>query len=629
MPRFTFTPLALLALLALLATPQWAAAQRPLRVPTGAVDTRSSRGRPTIHYTLRVDSADLSRFSVEMRLRHMRDTFRLAMSAHPEYDDRYWRFVEDLSATSDSGAASVSPVDSALWRVTTRGGEVVVRYTVHLPPDEGPPRASWRPFLSPTGGLTGGPHAFMYVVGASAAPSHVTLDLPRGWIVATGLAPTSDSRTFYAPSTDVLVDSPMLVGHLRDWRFAVGGVPHRIVYWPRPDATPFDTAAFVGALARLTKEAIALFGRAPYREFTFLMQDGAYAGLEHANSVTLGAPSADIAASPVDFFDDAAHEFLHTWNLVWIRPAERGGVTYRQAGRTRGLWFSEGLTMYYADLLLRRARLPTNDSTRLSHLERLLGRYHGSPGNSRVSPEVSSLAENGGSITALGDYTPSVHLQGEVIGTLLDFRIREATAGRHTMDDVMRTMMARVGGTRGFGGADVERAFRDVCGCDLGPFFRAHIRAARPIDFPRELARAGLRMSLTRIPAVNEQGEPVPDLRLFAEERDGDPRLRLRLTNPASLWGRAGLHTGDLIASFNGAPIRTTADFRTTMRALRIGDTARIVIARQDVPRTVTVVVTGYARPAVRIAEMISVTPLQRLVREGWLAAAMPQASAP
>lgn len=627
MPRLPFAPLALFALLALLGPPRWTAAQRPPRVPARAVDTRSSSDQPVIHYTLRVDSADLSRFAVEMRMRNVRDTFLLAMSAHPEYDDRYWRYVEELSATGGGGMATISPVDSALWRVTTRGGEVVVRYAIHLPPDEGPPRASWRPFLSPTGGLTGGPHAFMYVVGASLAPSHVTLDLPRGWTIATGLAPTSDPRTFYSPSTDVLVDSPMLVGYLRDWRFAVDGVPHRIVYWPRPDATPFDTAAFVGAFARLTEEAIALFGRAPYREFTFLMQDGAYAGLEHANSVTLGAPSADIVASPVDLFDDAAHEFVHTWNLVWIRPAERVGVSYRKVGQTRGLWFSEGLTMYYADLLLRRARLPTNDSTRLSHLERLLGRYHGSPGNGRVSPEVSSLAENGGSIAALGDYTPSVHLQGEVIGTLLDFRIREATAGRRSMDDVMRTMMARIGGTRGFGGADVERAFSDVCGCDMGPFFRAHIRAARPIDFPRELARAGLRMSLTRIAAVNEQGEPVPDLRLFAEERDGDPRPRLRLSTPASVWGRAGLHTGDLVVAVNGAPFRSTADFRRVVRALRIGDTARMELLRQEGPRTITVVVPGYERPLVRIEERPSITPLQRLVREGWLAAAVPPAN--
>ena len=48
-----------------------------------------------------------------------------------------------------------------------------------------------------------------------------------------------------------------------------------------------------------------------------------------------------------------------------------------------GLWWSEGLTLFYADLLLRRAALPTNDSTRVAHLESLIGRYLSAPGNAR------------------------------------------------------------------------------------------------------------------------------------------------------------------------------------------------------------------------------------------------------
>ena len=45
--------------------------------------------KPVINYTLRVDSTELSGWNVEIRLRTISDTFRLAMAAHPEYDDRY------------------------------------------------------------------------------------------------------------------------------------------------------------------------------------------------------------------------------------------------------------------------------------------------------------------------------------------------------------------------------------------------------------------------------------------------------------------------------------------------------------------------------------------------------------
>lgn len=53
--------------------------------------------KPQIQYTLRVDSTDLTGWTVEMRLRTTGDVVRLAMAAHPEYDDRYWRYVRDVS----------------------------------------------------------------------------------------------------------------------------------------------------------------------------------------------------------------------------------------------------------------------------------------------------------------------------------------------------------------------------------------------------------------------------------------------------------------------------------------------------------------------------------------------------
>src|SRR5207244_12479519 len=123
--------------------------------------------------------------------------------------------------------------------------------------------------------------------------------------------------------------------------FAVDGVPHRVVYWPLPDAVPFDTTAMVAGVERIAREAVAVFGRAPYREYTFIVQDGAQGSLEHLNSLTIGAPSADLARHLTGFFGETAHEFTHTWNLMRIRPAEYQSVTYRTQPPVSGLWWSE------------------------------------------------------------------------------------------------------------------------------------------------------------------------------------------------------------------------------------------------------------------------------------------------
>jgi len=613
------TALVFLMLLAVIST---ARAQHPLRQNTGAVEIRYARSQPVVGYTLRVDTADLTAFAVEMRIRNIPDTFRLAMVAHPEYDDRYWRFVDSLHVLAPGGVASVVSEDSALWRVVAPGGEAVVRYRLRLPTPQESPRAAWRPYLTATGGLVGGTHSFLYVVGATLAPAHVVLELPQGWEAATGLEPTADPAIFFAPSVNVLVDSPVLVGRFARWRFALDGVPHRVVYWPLAQATLFDTAAFVGNIERLVRQAVVLFGRAPYREYAFLFQDGAYGGLEHRNSVTLGAPSADLAQEPKWLLAETAHEYIHTWNLMRIHPAEYGDVDYRMQPRTRGLWWSEGLTLFYADLLLRRAALPVADSTRVAHLERLIGRYFGNPGNARIAPEQVSLVAYGAPPGSLGDYSASVHLQGELLGAMLDLIVREATNGRRSMDDVMRAMLARFSGERGFAGTDIERTVADVCGCDVRSFFAAHVRNGQPIDFDHYLGLIGLRVRLSWKPALSSDGQPAADLRLFAWLPPGDRFLSLLLSDPTSAWGRAGLHTGDRIVSVNGAPLATMDDFRALRRRLRMGDSVQIAVQRPTGPWNTTVVVTGYDQPVARIEAIPEATERQRVLRGQWVAGA-------
>lgn len=555
--------------------------------------------KPVIQYTLRVDSADLSGWAVEIRLRNMPDTFRLAMAAHPEYDDRYWRYVTGFRV--EPGRATASRVDSAVWQVIAPRGEVLVRYRIALPPPAPLPRAAWRPFLTPTGGLVGGPHAFMYVLGAEDSSSLVWLDLPASWEITTGLRRTADPRTFVAASADALIDSPMLVGRLRQWHFMAGGVPHRVTYWPLPDATPFDSTAFVAGIKTMVEQAITLFGRVPYRDYTFQFQDGAYGGLEHLNSVSLGARSAELARDPNAVLPETAHEFVHTWNLMQIRPVEYRGVDYRTQPPVASLWFSEGLTLLYADLLLRRAGVQLRDSTRAAHVERLMASYLGNPAYGRFSAEAVSRVAYNAEPGALGDYSASTHLQGELIGTMLDLIIRDATRGRRSMDDVMRLLFDRVSADApGIDGRDIEGAVETVCDCDVTPFFDAYVRNAQLLDFDRYLGLIGMKTRVASAPAV-WNGEPERDLRIFGWEPPGDGGVRLIISNPMSIWGRAGLHSGDRLVTMDGAPVTTWPDMRARLQRLRIGDTIRVAVRRPGGPFEAAVTVTGFDRPTVRI----------------------------
>ena len=380
------------------------------------------------------------------------------------------RYVEDFFVEAKNGKGKVIREDSSLWKIITNGREAVLHYRIHLPNVTGI-RSSWKAYLTPTGGLVGGPHSFMYVVGATLIPSHVAFDIPKDWEIATGLQATSDKKVFYASSVAVLVDDPVFIGKFKNWWFTVDNTPHRVIYWSLPDAKAFDTTLLVSSIEKLVKQAVLLFGRPPYREFSFMLQDGALGSLEHNNSATIGAPSSQLANGIGNILPEIAHEYFHTWNLMRIRPIEYGDVSYKTPPLSKGLWFSEGLTIFYSDLFLRRAGLHVFDSTRSFHLENLIRRYTVTPAYLKFSAEKISEASYG-PIGMLGDYSASTHLQGEVLGSMLDLIIRDVSNGNKTIDDVMRKMLERFSGEKGFTSKDIEQAVKDVCGCNVHQFFR-------------------------------------------------------------------------------------------------------------------------------------------------------------
>ena len=596
--------------------------------------------RMTAEYVLSVDPGNVTGIMVELRLRGAPDTLRLAMAAHPEYDDRFWRYVRDVRvsmapatgvgpARDDSSDVAVVREDSMVWRAVVPGGVATVRYRIDYPTAR-PGRGSWRAHLSPTTGLIGGPHTFLFVLGHPEAPARVVLRLPGGWTAATGLKQLDDS-SYAAPDVRTLLDGPILVGAmsaLRRWPFTVHGVPHEVAYAGGPDAVPFDTAVLVARLKRLAESAHALFGGFPYGRFVFQLQDGTASGLEHGSSVSLGMSSAAMArgdrADVTDFFDDAAHEYVHTWNEVHLRPRGWGGVSHRASPPTSETWWMEGVTMYYADLVARRAGLPVADSSRVTRLARAIGTYLDAPGNALVSPEEASRRHGDASGMHEGPQA-DVYLQGRLAGTVLDLMTRQATANAHSLDDVMRTLMARDSGARGYTGADIERVVSATCGCVMRPFFADYIRGAHALPFARAFGAAGLRLVVDTVLAEDSAGHSLPDHRVWAYMPSGEATVRLLVDQLGGAWARAGLRTGDRVLAWNGSPIATMRDFRTALAALPLSGRAELTYDRDG--RTAVAVVDGtpYRVHRVRVLPLPGASATQRAIRRAIESSSLPR----
>jgi predicted metalloprotease with PDZ domain len=452
-----------------------------------------------LRYTVRVDPADLAHVQVELRIPDAPRELALATYAHPIFDSDPWKRIEGLSVQSAGAAATVVRADSALWKVSVAGPTATVRYTVRIPdPPTTGKRRAWELSLTRNGGLLGGRDMFLYLEGAADRPAIVSLELPDGWRTASGLPLGDAPRTFVAADTRTLLDSPVLVGKFLSWTFAVSSATHRIVYLPFDGAVPFDTAAFTGAIERVADQAATMFQGVPYRSYVFMFVDSAGSGMSHRNSMEIGAPSAALAANPYAVMPNITHEFFHSWNLFGMYPKDYWSLGHTQPAPTKSLWFTEGFTMYYGDVLRRRAGLPTEDATRAAHIERIIGQYLSTPDNARFSAQAVSAAATVRGSDPLGSVNVSHVVQGELFGILLDLLIRDQTNGVRSLDDLMRDMMTAHRGEPGFTPEQLQAQAARTCACDVRLLFESYITGARPMDFNRYFALAGLRVKVTR-----------------------------------------------------------------------------------------------------------------------------------
>jgi len=324
---------------------------------------------PSISYEITIDSARTDAIGVTIHLRNAPARVQLAMKVHPEYDARFWRYVEFQ-------APNVRRADTTLWEASIPNGTADIRYTIHLPPDTTGTRRAWQCVVRHDGAFVNPPDVLLYLPQFADAPATIAIHAPASWQLATALS-SKAPRTLDAPNAAVMLDAPIMFGRLRRWTFDDGGTRFVVAYWPLPNATPFDTTAFVANVRTITREALGVFQSAPTSAFWFLLQDGADDALEHQSSVAIGVPSASLARDPRAHAVQIAHEFFHTWNLVAIHPDSYGELTFRRSPANGGLWLGEGVTLRYADVLVRRAKLTDSTDTRAGHLESLLSRYYG------------------------------------------------------------------------------------------------------------------------------------------------------------------------------------------------------------------------------------------------------------
>jgi len=369
--------------------------------------------------------------------------------------------LQNLRARQGRRQVALQQLDKCSWQIDCQPGQALqLQYEVYA--FDNSVRTAW---LDARRGFFNGTSLCLRVHGQEGLPHQLQLMPVKGrpdWQAATGLTSVKTDKKgfglYQAADYDELVDCPVELGSFWSGRFKACGIEHRFVVagaLPSFDGERLlaDTLKICEAEIRFWHGQGAQAGRkAPHKNYLFMLNavDDGYGGLEHRNSTALICSRRDLPrvgeAKPGEGYTTLlgliSHEYFHTWNVKQLRPDAFARYDYTRENYTPLLWFFEGFTSYYDDLLLRRAGL-IDDATYLQLLGKTINQVAQTPGR-----QVQSVAQS--SFDAWVKYyrqdentanaTVSYYTKGALVALCLDLSLR---AEGHTLDTVMRGLYKR------------------------------------------------------------------------------------------------------------------------------------------------------------------------------------------
>ncbi len=570
------------------------------------------------------------------------------------------RHIITLRAESGGRALACEKIDKATWLCAPVDAPITLIYEVY----------AWdlsvrAAHLDEIHGFFNGSSVFLMAAGRENAPCEVEISRPagarfNGWQIATSLSqtpalatPAGQNKlestasasvstvsprqfgTFSASNYDELIDHPVEMGAFTYATFDACGVTHHIAITGKHRA---DMARLCADLKKICEYQIRLFepetATAPMQQYWFLIMavgDG-YGGLEHRASTALICNRDDlpsvlekkISSGYRRFLGLASHEYFHTWNVKRIKPAAFFPYDLTCENYTRQLWFFEGFTSYYDDLVLVRTGL-IEPLVYLELIAETIGRVMSQSGRTRQSVAESSFdawvkyyRQDENSPNAIVSY----YQKGAMIGLALDLTIRHRTQraqGMKSLDDVMRALWITYGCTGiGVPEGGVELIAEKITGLDLKDFFQSAVYGTEDIDLAALLSTVAIDIAW-KIPGKVKDEDPVPSTmgaKIGAESNNEAKLTQVFAGGAAQL---AGLSAGDTVIAVDGLRV-SALSLDKCLRTYPVGTSVALTAFRRD--ELMSFQVTLQALPAQTCSLTMQDTPIDaKARRNAWLQA--------
>jgi predicted metalloprotease with PDZ domain len=458
------------------------------RSSTPAATTGPRQVTDTTTYTVTVAAYDNRVVAVRAHIVLADSLLLMYPEGADHVPDSWATYIRDLTATDDAGhPVTLRASGAARWVVPSpRPRALNLRYEVLVHHDAGP----W-PFGSKEAAYARADCVFLtgkalFIAQYQTVNAIVRVVLPPTWSVTTPWAgrdtarlprtpatPAGVTHTFAVPNVYELLDVGMLVGQQLERTIRSGGVTVTLaVGHDLESALPL----FEAAVRPLVPAAAAMFGGAPQGKFVVIANRDTYdGGTSFTRSFSMVFKDVPTAQSRDNWGHVIAHEMLHLWN----------GNTIRSADGAQEYWFSEGFTDYLADLLEHRTGMIT-EHTLIARIGQHYDKYL-----------VARAVGPGVSLRSAGDdkakYYDLIYSGGLLTALALDVELRQRSAGRRGVEDLLRVMYRDFGGTgKPYAAGDIQRVAGEVAGADLSTFFTRYVDGSAALPMQAYFRALGL-----------------------------------------------------------------------------------------------------------------------------------------
>lgn len=575
----------------------------------------ASAADPKLSYQLSFDNAPQHYVDVKMDVSNWtgKDLIvKMPVWAPGSYLVReFSRNVEQFEATANGQPLSVQKISKNTWKINTnKVSNISVSYKVYA--FELTVRTS---FIDAAHGYLNGTSIFMYVDGKKSLPSTIKITPYKSWKeISTGLEKVNgDKWTLASPNYDILADSPIEIGNQEIIAFEAAGVPHEVALYGGGN---YDKERLKADMKRICEEAYNVFDTHPCKHYTFIvhcMPSGG-GGLEHLNSTTVQASkfSFNNETSYKGFLSLIAHEYFHLWNVKRLRPEALGPFDYDNENYTTMLWFSEGFTAYYDNLLTRRAGFYTPEAY-LDVISADINKVSNQPGNYVLPVAEASFdawiklyrpSENSANSTI------SYYDKGSLLAMMLDMEILKSSKGTKDLDDLMKYLYNEyyLGKNRGFTDSEFKSAVEKIVDKNMDAFWAKYVNGTQAIPYNDYFAAVGLKLV--------DQNEGRKEVFFGANTKVDNGKIIVSSVVKGSAAYEAGINVNDEIIAFDNYRVDDLAKW---VGYKKVGDKVTVLVSREGALQAIPVTFKANTNVRYRFEAIKSVTADQARAYNYWM----------